>query len=415
MSSRRDFIAATVAGSIPCFWYGPVFGQSQNKASAQVLWGGLGYSVAQSDVTNRFPLISKAVDQIGWNNLVSAFTNSLQKNYPGGFAEDPVKLLSSKDDPGLLFTICLDYEQIITVPEGNQIAQNSYIYAQAQVLFLEMPRDGGTDGSIRVVYSFPFRSQAAEAYEKDKPVPQTEIFKNLLLTRDKSVVNVFSKYVASKRFKEGSYPLILKVSSVTIRPEAAGVFKNLGISESLQPSFFGQAFTASLAEQGQLSVMPFVANNTIRELSARFNQYPKIEKIFEKFRNNSELDYAVDLTIHAAFRESNGGNQGNVLYARGISVFVKVTSINDSKKVVFDKKILLIENSELPRLMMDNLKDYDLRYFVQIVIKLYDDFVSAVMNENSAGLKSVGLDPSKDIGEVKALKQLWQKCRVLSA
>jgi hypothetical protein len=102
---------------------------------------------------------------------------------------------------------------------------------------------------------------------------------------------------------------------------------------------------------------------------------------------------------------------GNVLYARGLSVLVKVTNVI-SGKVIFDKKILLVENNELPRAMMDRLKDYDLRYMVQIAIKMFDNFVSAVMKEDAAGLKSVGLDPDKDMGEVKELKQLWLKCRV---
>ena len=56
--------------------------------------------------------------------------------------------------------------------------------------------------------------------------------------------------------------------------------------------------------------------------------------------------------------------------------------------------------------MMDRLKDYDLRYMVQIAIKLFDNFVTAVMKEDAAGLKSVGLDPDKDMGDAKALKQL---------
>jgi hypothetical protein len=157
--------------------------------------------------------------------------------------------------------------------------------------------------------------------------------------------------------------------------------------------------------------MPFVANSMIGELSRRFDRYPRIEHIFDRFSKSSELDYAVDLTIFKALRQSNGGNVGNVLYARGLSVLVKVTNVI-SGKVVFDKKILLIENNELPRAMMDRLKDYDLRYMVQIAIKMFDNFVAAVMKEDAAGLKSVGLDPDKDMGEVKQLKQLWLKCRV---
>jgi hypothetical protein len=413
MTRRRDFIATATIGLTPATWIGLASGQSQSKFASQVLWGGLGYSVANADIASRFPMVSKAAEQLGWANLVSAFTGSLQKNYTGGVAEDPVKMLSSKSDPGLLFTVTLDYEQMILVPNdgGNGEFQLSFVYALAQVLYLEVPRDGGADGSIRVVYSFPFRVQSGETPRVNNRADQIQNFQKLLLTLDNSLVNVFSKKVAIKRFKEGVYPAVLKVASVKVSPDAEGTFKTLGIQDSLTASFFGQAFTASLAEKGEMSVMPFVANSMIGELSRRFDRYPRIEHIFDRFSKSSELDYAIELTIFKALRQSNGGNVGNVLYARGLSFLVKVTNVI-SGKVIFDKKILLVENNELPRAMMDRLKDYDLRYMVQIAIKMFDNFVSAVMKEDAAGLKSVGLDPDKDMGEVKELKQLWLKCRV---
>jgi hypothetical protein len=413
MNRRRDFIATSFIAIAPTTWRTLAFGQSQSKVGAPVLWGGLGYTVAHGDIPARFPLVSKAAELNGWANLVSAFTGSLQKNYPGGVVQDPVKMLSSKDDPSLLFTVSLDYEQMILVPNdgGNGEFQLSFIYALAQVLYLEVPRDGGTDGSIRVVYSFPFRVQSGETPRVNNRADQIQNFQKLLLTLDNSLVNVFSRKVASKRFKEGKYPKVLKVASVTVSPDAEGTFKGLGIHELLSGAFFGQAFTASLAEKGEMSVMPYVANSMIGELSRRFDRYPRIEKIFDRYSKSSELDYAVDLTIFKALRQSNGGNVGNVLYARGLSVLVKVTNVI-SGKVVFDKKILLIENNELPRAMMDRLKDYDLRYLVQIAIKLFDNFVTAVVKEDATGLKSVGLDPDKDMGDAKALKQLWLECRV---
>lgn len=413
MTRRRDFIASAATGLLPATWGGQAFAQSQSKFGSQVLWGGLGYSVAHSDIPARFPMVSKAAAQAGWANLVSAFTGSLKRNYSGGVAEDPVKLLSTNSDPSLLFTVSLDYEQMILVPNdgGNGEFQLSFIYALAQVLYLEVPRDGGSDGDIKVVYSFPFRVQSGETPRVNNSADQVNNFQKLLFSLDNSLVNVFSKKVASKRFQEKAYPKVLKVASVKVSPDAEGTFKTLGIQDSLTANFFGQAFTASLAEKGEVSVMPFVANSMIMELSRRFDRYPRIENIFTRFSKSSELDYAIDLTIFKALRQSNGGNVGNVLYARGLSVLVKVTNVI-SGKVVFDKKILLIENNELPRAMMDRLKDYDLRYMVQIVIKMFDNFVTAVMKEDAAGLKSVGLDPDKDMGEVKELKQLWLNCRV---
>lgn len=412
MFRRRNFMTNTAVGLTTAGWLGLAL--AQPKKASQILWGGLGYSAANADVPYRFPHVQKAAEQIGWSNLVSAFTGALKKNYPAGIAEDPAKLLDTKGDPGLLFTVSLDYEQMILVPNdgGSGEFQLSFIYALAQVLYLDLPRDGGSDGSLNVMFSFPFRVQSGETPRINNSADQIQNFQKLLLTLDNSLVNLFSRKVASKSFREGRLPPGLKVASVTVSDDAKGVFQGLGLQNALSASFFGQAFTASMAEKAEISVLPYVANDMIGQLTRRFDQNPKIASIFDRLSKRNELDYAIDLTIFKALRQTNGGNVGNVLYARGMSVLVKVTNNNDSGKVVFDKKILLIENNELPRAMMDRLKDYDLRYMVQIAIKLFDSFVTAVINEDAAGLKSVGLDPAKDMADAKALKQLLLKCRV---
>jgi hypothetical protein len=123
-----------------------------------------------------------------------------------------------------------------------------------------------------------------------------------------------------------------------------------------------------------------------------------------------ELDYAIDLTVHKALRKSNGGNATNVLYTRGLSVFVKLSeTINN--KVIFEKKILLIENNELPKSMFDRLQDFDMRYMVQISIKLFDEFIAGVLMEDKEKLKSVGLDVAKDMADVKSLKNILLQCK----
>ena len=93
-----------------------------------------------------------------------------------------------------------------------------------------------------------------------------------------------------------------------------------------------------------------------------------------------------------------------------MSIFIKVTDV-DKKSVVFDKKVLLIENNELPKAMFDRLKDYDLRYMVQISIKLFDMFAEAVISESSEKIKAIGLDPSLDGKDFKALKEVFSTCR----
>ena len=82
-----------------------------------------------------------------------------------------------------------------------------------------------------------------------------------------------------------------------------------------------------------------------------------------------------------------------------------------SKKVVFDKKIMLIESNELPKSMFDRLQDFDMRYMVQIAIKLFDEFVAGVMLEDKDKLKAVGIDVAKDMADIKALKTALLQCK----
>jgi hypothetical protein len=56
--------------------------------------------------------------------------------------------------------------------------------------------------------------------------------------------------------------------------------------------------------------------------------------------------------------------------------------------------------------MFDRLKDYDLRYLVQITIKLFDQFCGALMNENVGVLRALGLETASDLADAKALRQL---------
>jgi len=61
--------------------------------------------------------------------------------------------------------------------------------------------------------------------------------------------------------------------------------------------------------------------------------------------------------------------------------------------------------------MFDRLQDFDMRYLVQIAIKLFDEFIAGVMSENKEKLKSVGIDISKDMGDIKALKIALLQCK----
>lgn len=396
--------------------WGNIRAQSSTKPprADQVMWGGMGFSVANADIPRSFPMVSKALSTVGGQpKLAMAFTSQLAKHYPGGIAEDPTKLLDVNSDPSLLFTVSLDFEQMILVPnEGGQTDfQLSFVYALAQVLYLDLPRQGGSTGDLRVLYSFPFRVQSGETPKIGNEQDRVANFKRLLFDVDNSLINFFGKKVAAKRFRETKVPKRLKVASVSITPEASAVIKELGISGSLNDQFFGQAITASLAERADMSVLPFAQNDLLNgALASRFNRFPNISKIFERLNDPLENNYSIDITVHRVLRKSNGSNIANILYARGMSIFIKVTDVY-KKTVVFDKKLLMIENNELPKAMFDRLKDYDLRYMVQIAIKMFDTFSEAVITENQEKIKQVGLDPATDTKDLRALKEVFLACR----
>ncbi len=417
MSSRRRVLQFSSAGALLSIC-APRLLQAQTGSrpprADQVMWGGLGFSVPNADVLRAFPMTSRALSSVGGlSKLALGFTSQLGMNYRGGVAEDPMKLIDANSDPALLFAISIDFEQMILVPNDGAKAdfQLSFLYALAQVLYLDLPRQGGSDGDLRVLYSFPFRVQSGDTAGLGMEKDRVENFRKLLFDVDNSLVNFFGKKVATKRFKEARVPKRLKVMSVSITPEALTAVKELGIQESLTTQFFGQAMTASLAERAELSVLPFSQNDVLTgALASRFTKFPNISKMFGRLNDPLENNYTIDLTIHRVLRKSNGANIANILYARGMSIFVKVTDVY-KKSTVFEKKILLIENNELPKAMFDRLKDYDLRYMVQITIKMFDLFAEAVMTESTDKMKQIGMDPVADLKDVKALKEVLLSCR----
>jgi hypothetical protein len=417
MLSRREFNLLTGAGLLLTgSGSSIVFAKSKPRAD-KVLWGGLGFSVKEAEIDSRLPFVSQAFVNLGYKNVVTGFTDLLEKKYPGGVEEDPKGLLDANSDPLLIFMVSVDYEQMILIPtdmseigdkssKENLETQISYIYAQAQVIFFDLPRQGGSDGELRILYSLPFRVKSIVPHLANDKAKRLSHFKDLV----HNLTETFGTEIASASFRDAGLLKKLKVNSVSISPDAEATIKELGIEKIFDQNFLGQAFSASLAEHGGLSVLPYMATNSFGTLQQRYNKYPDISKVFERFSKIDELDYTIDLTVHKALRKSNGGNAANVLYSRGLSVFVKLTD-TISKKVIFDKKILLIESNELPKSMFDRLQDFDMRYLVQISIKLFDEFVAGVMSEDKEKLKSVGIDISKDMGDIKALKTALLQCK----
>jgi hypothetical protein len=180
----------------------------------------------------------------------------------------------------------------------------------------------------------------------------------------------------------------------------------LGVARNVGTDFVGRAFSVSIAETAGLSVVPFGANEaTTRALAGRFDRMPNIGDLIKNLGSDDAIDIALDLSFHRSFSILDNSNNANNVYTRGVSFIVKATDVIRNR-VVFDKKIQMIVSNPLPKRMLDRLADYDMRYMVQLIILLFDTFNTAVMKEDAAMLAKVGLDPAKDMADVKALKAL---------
>jgi hypothetical protein len=403
MSSRRQFLCRISSFPVLSVANWPSISHAQGQ---RVFWGGLGFSVPAADIQNRFPMVSGAINQLGgFSQLVKATVVQLRKNYAAGIED--TGLISVMDDPGLLFNVSIDYEQMFAVPSEDtpdKDIQVSFVYANAQVMFLKPPRQG--DGDLRILYSFPFRVQSLETLTRSNLPEQEKIFARLLTSASPNLVGTFGRYLNGKRFRESNVPKRLKIRQVGVTPEATLSNTRLGIAQNIGADFVGRSFSVSLAEIGGYSVVPYgpTEANT-RALASQFDRLPNIGDLIKKLSLDDEIDIAIDLNFHRSFSILDNSNNANNVYTRGVSFMVKATDVINNK-IVFDKKIQMIVSNPLPKRMLDRLRDYDTRYMVQLIILLFDTFNSGVMKEDPVLLTKAGLDPLKDMGEVKALKAL---------
>jgi len=400
---RQLLIGASSLAALPAgLW--PAVTQAQAQ---KVFWGGLGYSAPAAEINAQFPMITGAINQLGgFHLLVKALVDQLRANYSAGLED--MGLISAMDDPGLMFNVSLDYEQMFAVPSedtpGKDI-QVSFVYANAQVLYLQPPSGGG--GDLRILYSFPFRVQSLETLTARSRPEQEKIFARLLTSASPNLAGTFGNYLRGKRFRETTVPpKRLKVRSVGLTPEATASNTKLGIARSVGADFVGRAFGVSMAETGGLSVVPYGPSEAMtRALAGRFDRMPNIGDLIRKLGSEDMVDIGIDLSFHRSFSVLDNSNAANNVYTRGVSFMVKVTD-TIRNRVVFDKKIQMIVSNPLPQRMLDRLADYDARYMVQLIILLFDTFNTAVMKEDAGTLAKIGLDPAKDMADVKALKAL---------
>lgn len=400
---RQLLLGASSLVTLPATLW-PAAARAQGQ---KVFWGGLGFSAPAAEINTQFPMITGALNHLGgFPQLVRGMVEQVRSNYAAGIED--TGLISAMDDPGLLFNVSLDYEQMFAVPSedtpGKDI-QVSFVYANAQVLYLQPPSGGG--GDLRILYSFPFRVQSLETLTSRNRVEQEKIFARLLTSASPNLTGTFGSYLRGKKFRETSVPpKRLKVRSVGLTPEATASNTKLGIARNVGADFVGRAFGVSMAENGGLSVVPYGPSEAMtRALAGRFDRMPNIGDLIKKLGTEDMVDIGIDLTFHRSFSILDNSNATTNLYKRGVSFMVKVTD-TIRNRVVFDKKIQMIADNPLPKRMLDRLVDYDARYMVQLIILLFDTFNAAVMKEDAGTLAKIGLDPAKDMADVKALKAL---------
>lgn len=419
--SRRRFIVLaggavlSLGGGVPA-----ALALSQKGGDGhEVIWGGLGFNRPAGDVQKEFPLLHAAMDELGgFPVVVDGFVNQLKKSYQGEGVDDNQQKLRLADVEGaLIFQVAFDDEYLNRIPSGfsgsDQEHVTIYLYAQAQVLYLKGPDSRGDGGEIRVLYSFPFRVSHAGASAVNNDKYRAALTVDALMKDHTSLINTFGQKMSSKVFKETFVPHTIQVSSINLSTHAVGKLKELGLTQTFDELFWGQTFSSSLAMGANISMLPFRANDTlgVDGLAARFDESSKLLAMAAGLEKNREnQDYLIELTVHKMLRKPNGSSATNVLYSRGMSIYVKVVD-NNFGNIVFNKKIYLIESHELPKHNFSLIQQYDEKYLTQIAIKLFDLFGQGVISEDRALLAQIGLKKEEDLVQVSALRKLLLKCQ----
>lgn len=410
-SKRRRYITGFLK-ALPLGVIGPILTAPRHVVAAtsevELVWGGLGFSGSNADLDTRFPLMQQALIDIGGTHVV---VKSLVESIESQGKSKVRDLLDTYDsDDGLLvYSVGIDFEQRISVSgSGGQNIRShfNFVYATALVLYIETNSSGGQDGGrLSVLYGYPFRSQSNMNIADDALRNQyaNDILGNIMRT--------FKKEVADKSFSEKSHPKGIKVASVEFSDDFNSGLDFVSIRDKFNSEFVANQFSTSLAEMGGLSVVPFRSNQLLgKTLAGRFKDSTKVFELASNMGGPDMLDYEINIRMHKLVRKVAGENVGNVRIKRGISAFVSVSAANNGQKI-FEKKITQLSDVTLDRTSFANeLSGFDLRYFIQMVIKMFDEFVTGVMTSDSNALTSIGLDAKKDKEDLKNLKQVFDSC-----
>jgi hypothetical protein len=395
----------------------PIPAYASGKA-ATVVWGGLGYGVAggEATVNKKFPNLTSALDS--WSDFRKTLVAGLTDAYPGGL--DNPGLINTNDDPALLVVVSLEFEQVFFVPDdggSGKDYQVTHVYASSQVLYYDPPREGGSEGSIAVLYSFPFRASRVSPVSPGDQAAATGNVRELLIkderTEADSLAGYFQEIVAARKFRQKRVARKFAVGEVRFSEAMVKRVGEFGLAETLTPELFGQALTASIGGESGASVVPYGQTDTLsKRLAARFDKYQVFGDLIQKMKDEGAA-YRVDVEVAGILRKPNGSTSEKINFMRGVLVQLKIfrTPFDRAPQLLLDEKIRLIQSTTLAKLMMDKLVEYDKRFFTQIVIALFDRFVSSVMKDDQAALKELGLDTGKSVDSIAKVKEALLKCQ----
>jgi len=228
---------------------------AQGVIQTELSWGGLGYSVPAGEVERRFPQTTQALKLIGGTSvLVEKLVKTIRDSYLSG--KGTVKDLFEALEGGesLVFCVAFDYEQVVQTPpvgEDRQEDIESFLYCQAQVIYIDPPSGSAQGGDFRILYSFPFRVQYNfRNLASDQKRLTSEFSKNFFLN-EKSLLSVFQSKVASKKFREKRFPKALRVTDIRVTDEFKKTLDFVKITESFSPERIGKSIRPRLRCTGR--------------------------------------------------------------------------------------------------------------------------------------------------------------------
>ncbi len=386
--------------------------------AAMVVWGGVGFGVSGGAqvVGSKFPRMSEAL--AAWPDFGQALVASIRSSYKGIF--DNPRLIDIRDDPALLIVVSLEFEQVFFIPDdggSGKSYQVSHVYASSQVLHYEPPRPGGSDGSIVVLYSFPVRVSRVAAVSPGRPQESVENLRRLLIQDETravdSLAGLFAQTMSSKGFRRQRIARMIAVTEVRFSDAMTQRTGEFGLQDVLTAEFFGQAMTASLGSEAGASVIPFGQTDTLSaRLAARFDQFQVFGDLIQSMKSQAAA-YGIELDVLGILRKPNGSTSEKITFMRGVLVQIRLwrTPFDRSPQILFDERVRLVENTTTAKLVLDNVIEYDRRYFTQLVIALFDRFVSAVINADASVLEGLGIERGRQGPSIGRARDAFLSCR----